>query len=67
MQCSYIFLLNHYAETGAILTNHTPVIWLKYCLYGVKPYTINQSINESINEVTILFNITPCRTSGTVG
>mgnify|MGYP003691529285 CR=1 FL=1 len=22
------------------------VIWLKYCRYGVKPYTINQSINH---------------------
>ena len=27
----------------------TAAIWLKYYRYGVKPYTINQSINQSIN------------------
>ena len=26
----------------------TAVIWLKYCRYGVKPYRINQSINQPI-------------------
>ena len=28
--------------------HNTAVIWMKVCLYRVKPYTINQSINQNI-------------------
>ena len=36
----------------------TAVTWLKYCRYGVKQYSINQSMNQSISRsITIKINI----------
>ena len=35
------------SDTGApLVIEIAALIWLKYCRYGVKPYTINQSINH---------------------
>ena len=33
-----------------INSKKSAVMWLKYCQYGVKPYTNNQSIHRSINQ-----------------
>jgi hypothetical protein len=42
------------------------VIWLKYCQIGVKPQSINQSINQSKNKKTPLcFPVDECKSAAT--
>ena len=44
------FSINRSIWTHRFWHSFPAVIWLKYCWYGVKPYSTDQSINQSINQ-----------------
>ena len=48
MTASMHFIVVCLTQREQISIKLTPAfMWLKYCRYGAKPYSINQSINQS--------------------